>query len=69
ITEHGDSGHVRQALLMSSLTSMLAFGMMVFSQTPAIYQFGFTLLVGLSLGWLVCRLLPAAWIRNINEPL
>lgn len=58
IREHGRKMHVLRAITLSAITSGLAFGIMVFSQTPAILHFGVTILFGVTLAWIVCQLLP-----------
>ena len=60
LREHGRLNYVLKSIFLSATTSALAFGIMVFSKTPAIWQFGLTVLLGVTLGWLLCNLLPSA---------
>lgn len=62
LREYGRLGHVLKAILLSAATSALAFGIMIFSSTPAIWQFGLTVLLGVSLGWGLCNLLPSTFV-------
>lgn len=58
LREHGRLNYVLKSIFLSATTSALAFGIMVFSNTPAIWQFGLTVLLGVTIGWLLCNLLP-----------
>jgi predicted exporter len=49
---------VMQAVILSAATSCLAFGMLSFSQTPAVASFGFTVFSGVALAALMAPLLP-----------
>ncbi|MGS0679934.1 MMPL family transporter [Shewanella sp. 125m-7] len=44
---------VMMAVLMSAISTLLAFGLLAFSQTPAINAFGLTLLLGISFTFLL----------------
>ncbi|QQX79891.1 MMPL family transporter [Shewanella sp. KX20019] len=44
---------VMMAVLMSAMSTLLAFGLLAFSQTPAISAFGLTLLIGISFTFLL----------------
>ncbi|MCL1050027.1 MMPL family transporter [Shewanella abyssi] len=44
---------VMMAVLMSAISTLLAFGLLAFSQTPAISAFGLTLLIGISFTFLL----------------
>lgn len=48
---------VVQAVLLSALTSCLSFGLLAFSQTPAISAFGLTVFIGVSLATLFSPLM------------
>lgn len=52
--EHAE---VLQAVLLSAVTSCLAFGLLGFSQTPAIASFGLTVFIGVALAGLLAPLL------------
>lgn len=67
LKEHGRQRHVVHAIALAALTSMLAFGMLVLSNTPAIKQFGLTTLVGVAAGWLLCYLLPPSFLNKENH--
>ncbi|KXI29338.1 MMPL family transporter [Paraglaciecola hydrolytica] len=64
LKEHGKVNYVLKSILLSAATSALAFGMMVFSNTPAIWQFGLTVLLGVSLGWLLCHFMPSTLLTQ-----
>ncbi len=64
LREHGRLNYVLKSIFLSATTSALAFGIMVFSKTPAIWQFGLTVLLGVTLGWLLCNLLPHAILNQ-----
>ncbi|MBL4576720.1 MAG: hypothetical protein JKY51_11630, partial [Opitutaceae bacterium] len=59
LREHGRLNYVLKSIFLSATTTALTFGIMVFSETPAIWQFGLTVLLGVTLGWLLCYLLPS----------
>lgn len=50
------------AVTLSACTSILAFGMLAFSATPIIADFGLTIGTGLLVAWLLC------WLRRPREP-
>jgi predicted exporter len=64
LKEHGRLNYVLKSIFLSATTSALAFGIMIFSNTPAIWQFGLTVLLGVTLGWLLCNLLPSAILNQ-----
>jgi predicted exporter len=47
------------AVTLSAITSMLAFGLLSLSQTPALRAFGLTILLGIGLAWLISPLVSA----------
>ena len=53
LNEKSHRSHTWLAVSLSSLTSLLAFGLLTFSQTPILHHFGLTTLIGLSLVWLL----------------
>ncbi|HEX5792944.1 MAG TPA: hypothetical protein VFY01_06675, partial [Rheinheimera sp.] len=55
---------VLQAVLLSALTSGLAFGLLSFSQTPAIASFGLTVFVGVALACVLAPLLSVLMVRE-----
>lgn len=56
-TEHPNDGRTSAAIVFSGLTTMLSFGLLAFSSTPALRTFGSTLLVGLVAIWVAASLL------------
>ena len=60
LKEHGRVSYVLKSIFLSATTTSIAFGIMVFSQTPAIWQFGLTILIGVTLGLMLCLLLPSS---------
>ncbi|MCW4153175.1 hypothetical protein OM427_27045 [Halomonas sp. 18H] len=50
-TEHPDSPAVWLAISLSCASSLLAFGLLSFSATPALHYLGLTCLVGLTAAW------------------
>ncbi|WP_158972320.1 MMPL family transporter [Paraglaciecola sp. L3A3] len=67
LREHGRLTHVLKAISLSAATSGLAFGMFVFSSTPAILQFGLTILIGVSIAWLLCLMLPLSVLQQKKD--
>ena len=58
LLETGSSDDTWTAVSCSAVTSLLAFGLLAVSQTPVLHHFGLTVLLGLSLIWLIapyCR--------------
>lgn len=58
---HGVSKLISHTISLSALSSALTFGVMSFSNTPAVSSFGLTLLIGISLAWLLSHLTPLAY--------
>lgn len=56
--EHARRPETWLAISLSTLTSLLAFGLLAFSETPALHYLGISCLIGLTLVWL---LVP--WVR------
>lgn len=61
--EHPKTNANILAITLSALSSLLVFGMLAFSQTPAIYSFGITVTAGLILIYLLAPLV----IKEENE--
>lgn len=59
--EHARRPATWLAISLSTLTSLLAFGLLAFSATPALHHLGLTCLLGLAAVWL---LVP--WVRPIH---
>jgi len=53
IKESHGSAHTWVAVSLSTLTSLLAFGLLVLSETPVLYHFGIIVLPGLLFVWLL----------------
>lgn len=49
--------HAWQAISLSALTTILAFGLLSLSQTPVLFYFGITLLPGIGFAWLLALLM------------
>lgn len=61
LTETQQSAQTWLAVTLSTITSLLAFGLLSLSQTPVLTHFGLTVLLGLSLVWILTVLFrPAA---------
>ena len=61
LTGSPNDGRTSAAVLFSGVTTLLSFGLLVFSATPALRAFGITVLAGQSIVWAVTPLLrPAA---------
>nr|WP_299242085.1 hypothetical protein [uncultured Halomonas sp.] len=60
--EHGRRASTWLAISLSTLTSLLAFGLLTFSATPALHYLGLSCLIGLAMVW--C-LVP--WVRPSQE--
>ncbi|GHA96746.1 MMPL family transporter [Modicisalibacter luteus] len=60
--EHAHRAETWLAISLSTLTSLLAFGLLAFSATPALHYLGLSCLVGLALVWL---LVP--WVRPCHS--
>lgn len=63
---HGVTKLISHTISLSALSSALTFGVMSFSSTPAVSSFGFTLLIGISLAWLLSHLTPLTFIKNLK---
>lgn len=61
---HGMTKHISHTISLSALSSALTFGVMSFSTTPAVSSFGLTLLIGISLAWLLSHLTPLTNIKK-----
>ncbi|WP_203143244.1 MMPL family transporter [Marinobacter mangrovi] len=71
LRESDSSPHIWVAVLLSLLTSLLAFGLLVLSETPILHHFGLTVLLGLSaIGaiTLTIRTSPSLSTQEIQAP-
>jgi predicted exporter len=53
---HGEL-HAWEAVTLSAITSLLAFGLLALSETPVLHHFGMTVLPGIGLAWLIAFVL------------
>lgn len=67
-TEHPDSPAVWLAISLSCASSLLAFGLLSFSATPALQYLGLTCLVGLTATWALVPFARAETRHAISEP-
>jgi len=63
---HGVTRMISHTISLSAISSALTFGVMLFSKTPAVSSFGLTLLIGISLAWLLSHLTPLQY-NTINN--
>ncbi len=63
---HGVTKLISHTISLSALSSALTFGVMSFSTTPAVSSFGLTLLIGISLAWLLSHLTPLASLAPLT---
>jgi predicted exporter len=56
LTETDEAPHTWLAVSLSTVTSLLAFGLLAFSDTPVLHHFGLTVAIGLLLVWLFAPL-------------
>lgn len=64
LIELSDSSHTWLAVSLSMFTSLLAFGLLAFSDTPVLHHFGLTVLIGLTLVWLLASIMRK---NNVGE--
>lgn len=57
---------VMMAVFMSAVSTLLAFGLLAFSQTPAINAFGLTLLLGISFTFLLSPFIQIFTRKSVN---
>jgi predicted exporter len=56
--------HTWLAVSLSTLTSLLAFGLLALSQTPVLYHFGIIVLPGLLVIWLLSPLMQTSQLET-----
>ncbi|UXY16001.1 MMPL family transporter [Chitiniphilus purpureus] len=61
--EHPEDGRMQIATTLSAASTMLSFGLLAFSHTPALAAFGLATLLGVALAWLI-----APWCRAPAGP-
>ncbi|TJZ70696.1 MMPL family transporter [Chitiniphilus eburneus] len=54
--EHPGDGRMQVATTLSAISTILSFGLLAFSNTPALHAFGLTTLSGVLLAWLIAPL-------------
>jgi predicted exporter len=57
LAETDEAPHTWLAVSLSTVTSLLAFGLLALSDTPVLHHFGITVAIGLSLVWLMAPLM------------
>ena len=57
LSETQDAAHTWLAVSLSTLTSLLAFGLLALSKTPVLHHFGLAVLLGLTWVWLLAPLM------------
>jgi predicted exporter len=57
LAETDEASHTWLAVSLSTVTSLLAFGLLALSDTPVLHHFGITVAIGLSLVWLMAPLM------------
>ncbi|GGP26739.1 MMPL family transporter [Silvimonas amylolytica] len=56
LLEHPDDGRVYLAVTLAAMCTLLSFGLLALSHTPALHAFGFSTLCGIGLVWLLAPL-------------
>ncbi|AEF53611.1 MMPL family transporter [Marinomonas posidonica] len=68
IKESNGAIHTWIAVTLSTITSLLAFGLLILSKTPVLYQFGIIVLPGLLVVWVLTPFVqPVSYGKNRNE--
>ncbi|OHV10549.1 MMPL family transporter [Kushneria phosphatilytica] len=62
--EHPGDRHVWLAITLSTVSSLLTFGLLAFSATPVLHYIGLTALIGLSAVWLLTALVQPAQVHR-----
>lgn len=57
VRESSGELHAWEAVTLSAITSLLAFGLLALSDTPVLHHFGITVLPGIALAWLIAFVL------------
>ena len=63
LSETNESSYTWLAVTLSTVTSLLAFGLLALSNTPVLHHFGLTVLIGLIFVWLLAPL-----VRRVTDP-
>ena len=67
ITGNPSDGRTAAAVLFSGVTTMLSFGLLAFSATPALHVFGLTLFFGQLAVWVATPLLRPAQASGVKS--
>ena len=65
LMETDENSYTWLAVSLSSYTSLLAFGMLAWSDTPVLHHFGLTVLLGLAIVWLITPLMRKNNLQDI----
>lgn len=68
LCEPGDDQAPWLAVVLGAVNTLLAFGLLAFSQTPALAAFGSTLLIGISVAWLVAPMICRPEAGKPSDP-
>ena len=66
LMETDEAPYTWLAVSLSTYTSLLAFGMLAWSDTPVLHHFGLTVLLGLAIVWLITPLMRKNNLGNIS---
>ena len=66
LMETDEAPYTWLAVSLSTYTSLLAFGMLAWSDTPVLHHFGLTVLVGLAIVWLITPLMRKNNVQDIS---
>lgn len=67
LIETGEVPHTWLAVSLSTVTSLLAFGLLALSDTPVLHHFGLTVLIGLALVWLLASIMRKNNSGDVNS--
>ena len=65
LMETDEAPYTWLAVSLSTYTSLLAFGMLAWSDTPILHHFGLTVLLGLAFVWLLTPLMRKKDLGNV----
>ena len=63
---NGNSATAWLAIGLSAANTLLSFGLLALSQTPALHAFGFTMLIGIAMVWIIVPLFRKVNSHGIN---
>ena len=66
LMETDEAPYTWLAVSLSTYTSLLAFGMLAWSDTPVLHHFGLTVLLGLAIVWLITPLMRKNNLQDIS---